>query len=359
MKKSLFYFSALIILVLIAGGKPLRAAESDSEMIWIRGGEFVMGGSGKEAKRDEMPRHKVFVDGFFMDRSEVTNGQFEKFVQATGYKTTAEKPVEWDVLKKDLPPDTIPLSQIKEGKLAPGSLVFVPPARVVSSTEHRQWWQWREGANWRHPQGPGSSIKGKSDHPVVHISYSDAQAYCRWAQKRLPTEAEWELAAQGGAPADMESKKESSGSASANTDAMNIWQGDFPCHNEKRKNEEGTRSVAKSGRNSLGLLGLAGNVWEWCQDYYRPTTYLEQIMFTRGTIKNPRGPESGKDARYPFSDDIRVIRGGSFLCHQSYCAGYRPSARMSATADSSMVHLGFRCVKDAAISRKQELQTTN
>lgn len=308
-------------------------SDSNSDMIWIPGGEFIMGGTGKLAKRDEMPRHKVFVNGFFMDRTEVTNAQFEKFVKATGYKTTAEKPVEWEVLKKDLPPDTVPASELKDGKLAPGSLVFVPPGQIVSPTDHRQWWQWREGADWRHPQGPGSTIKEKENYPVVHVSFADACAYCTWAKKRLPTEAEWEFAA-----------------SNSDSDSINIWQGEFPCHNEKGK--EGTCPVSKSGKNAFGLLGMAGNVWEWCQDYYRPTTYLEQIMQEKGTIKNPHGPESGKDARYPFSSEIRVIRGGSFLCHESYCAGYRKSARMSATADSAMVHLGFRCVRDPKSTEK-------
>lgn len=316
-------------------------------MILLPAGEFVMGGSGKFAKRDEMPRHKVYVDAFWMDESEVTNAQFDRFVRETGYVTTSEKPISFDDLKKDLPPDTMPLVEMKDKMLKPGSLVFVPPTETLDPDEtlkkdHTRWWKWIEGTDWRHPFGPQSTIKGKMNHPVSQVSFKDAKAYCNWAHKRLPTEAEWEYAAIKSANAPEEVRG-------------NIWQGQFPCHNEKPLNRQGTCPVAQSGRNSVGLLGMAGNVWEWCEDNYRPTAYLESIMYEKdvnGIVRNPKGPKEGSDSRYPLSQDIKVIRGGSFLCHESYCAGYRPSARMSATADSAMPHVGFRCVKDVSQHQK-------
>lgn len=320
-------------------------ANEKSDMIFLPAGEFVMGGEGKFAKRDELPRHKVFVNAFWMDRTEVSNAQFAKFVKETGYVTTAEKPILFDELKKELPPDTVPLLEIKDGMLKPGSLVFIAPSELISSDDpnkmdHTKWWKWVEGADWRHPYGPQSSISGKDDHPVTQVSFADAQAYCSWAHKRLPTEAEWEYAARFGSV--------------LYSPNINIWQGNFPYHNTKPKNKQGTCSVLKSGKNAGGFLGMIGNVWEWCGDYYRPTAYLEAIMHDKdsaGVVRNPKGPSEGCDRRYPLSKNIKVIRGGSFLCHESYCAGFRPSARMSATADSAMPHLGFRCAKDASSTK--------
>lgn len=325
--------------------EPASAEERfSSKMIFLPAGEFIMGGEGKMAKRDEMPRHKVYVDAFWMDKTEVTNAQFARFVRETGYITTAEKPISFADLKKELPPYAVPGFEVKNGMLKPGSLVFVQPAEKNDSDDpkqmdHTKWWKWVEGADWRHPFGPDSSIVGKEDHPVTQVSFADAQAFCKWAQKRLPTEGEWEYAAK---------------LSCENQEIRNIWQGSFPCHNEKPKNKQGTCSVLESGEGSNGLLGMAGNVWEWCQDNYRPTAYLEAIMHDKdsnGVVCNPKGPKEGSDRRYPLSQNIKVIRGGSFLCHESYCAGYRPTARMSATADSAMPHLGFRCVCDKQLDK--------
>lgn len=346
-------------------------AKEESEMIFLPAGEFVMGGEGKFAKRDELPRHKVFVNAFWMDRTEVSNAQFAQFVKETGYVTTAEKSILFEELKKELPPDAVPLLETKDGMLKPGSLVFVAPSELISSDDpnkmdHTKWWKWVDGADWRHPFGPQSSISGKSDHPVTQVSFDDAQAYCSWAHKRLPTEAEWEYAARfvsskdtsegtstgtsKDTSADSISQENSVNSKVLSSSNINIWQGNFPCHNTKPINKQGTCSVLKSGKNAGGFLGMIGNVWEWCEDNYRPTAYLEAIMHDKdsaGVVRNPKGPSEGCDRRYPLSKNIKVIRGGSFLCHESYCAGFRPSARMSATADSAMPHLGFRCVKDA------------
>ncbi|MCW5823499.1 MAG: formylglycine-generating enzyme family protein [Cyanobacteria bacterium TGS_CYA1] len=330
-------------------------------MIFFPAGDFIMGGDSKLAKRDEMPRHKVFVNAFWMDKTEVTNAQFEKFVKETGYVTTAEKPIRFEDLKKELPPYVVPLPNLIEGMqngmLKPGSLVYVAPLELSGTESARmdftKWWKWVEGADWRHPFGPNSSISGKGDHPVTQVSYADVQAYCSFAKKRLPTEAEWEYAARF-EPLTKAGLEKSATVKARRDPKINIWQGDFPCLNSKPKNKQGTCSVFQAGQNSAGLFGMAGNVWEWCQDNYRATAYLEAIMHDKdenGIVRNPKGPSEGSDRRYPLSRSIKVIRGGSFLCHENYCAGYRPSARMSATADSAMPHVGFRCVKDCSVDQ--------
>lgn len=351
---------SIIISTVIGSFFKAHAAEGKenfAQMIFFPAGEFVMGGDGKFAKRDEMPRHKVFVNAFWMDKTEVTNAQFEKFVKETGYVTSAEKPICFDDLKKELPPDAVPLpsieSTMENGMLKPGSLVFVAPLKIPGAGKQEQmdftkWWKWVEGADWRHPFGPNSSIDSKGDHPVTQVSYADVQAYCSWAKKRLPTEAEWEYAARF-EPKGKAGLKKSDFAEALCDQKINIWQGDFPCHSLKPEDKQSTCAVLQSGKNEAGIFGMAGNVWEWCQDNYRATAYLESIMHDKdenGVVRNPKGPNEGSDWRYPLSQSIKVIRGGSFLCHDSYCAGYRPSARMSATADSAMPHLGFRCVKD-------------
>ena len=310
-------------------------------MVWIPAGEFVMGGVGNEARRDEFPRHTVKIDGFWIDETEVTNAQFASFVAETGYKTTAERAVDWEELKKDVPSDT---PKPSEDQLSTGSLIFSAPAKKVGTSDYTKWWQWRKGADWRHPEGPDSSIEGLESHPVVHVSFFDAEAYCKWAGKRLPTEAEWEYAARGG----LKDKPYCWGDDKIDATRANTWQGLFPTQNTAEDGYLHTAPVRSFPANGFGLYDMAGNVWEWCADRYRPSTYLERKIkggSANGALCNPEGPAKSYDPRHPFAHDLRVQRGGSFLCHASYCSSYRPSARMSSTPDSAACHVGFRCVK--------------
>lgn len=312
-------------------------------MVWIADGEFTMGGVGADCRRDEFPRHRVRLHGFWMDRTEVTNAEFAKFVKETGYVTTAERPVDWEQLKKDLPADT---EKPSDDKLKPGSLTLNPSPSAASShcISPEQIWQWTNGADWKHPKGPGSSIKGLQNHPVVHVSFDDAKAYCQWAKKRLPTEAEWEYAARGG----LDGMVYTWGDDAVSPDKANIFQGQFPQKNTAEDGYESTSPAKSFPANNFGLYGMAGNVWEWCADFYKPNTYAEQVQKAGADaiIIQPVGPDEGWDPRHPNSTNLRVQRGGSFLCHNSYCTSYRPSARMSCTADSGSAHVGFRCVKD-------------
>jgi formylglycine-generating enzyme required for sulfatase activity len=308
-------------------------------MVWIPSGEFTMGSGLEIARADEKPTHRVRVDGFWMDATEVTNAQFRKFVEATGYVTTAEKAPQLQEIMAQLPPGTPPPPA---NMLVPGSLVFVPPASPGSF-----WWEWRAGANWRQPDGPGSSIVGKDDYPVVHVSWFDTMAYAQWTGKRLPTEAEWEYAARGG----LEGKTYVWGEESPyqGTARANIWQGEFPRHNTDADGYAATSPVRSYPPNGYGLYDMAGNVWEWVQDWYRPDTYTRRAG--EAVSVNPQGPDSSYDPREPTIPK-RVQRGGSYLCDANYCASYRPSARMNASPDTSLVHTGFRCVMTPALAAK-------
>lgn len=304
-------------------------------MIWIKGDEFTMGCSEKEGRPDEYPQHNVKVDGFWMDATEVTNAQFQKFLDATGYITTAEKTPDWNELKKQLPPGT---PKPDESLLVAASLVFTPPSHAVSLKDASQWWSWIKGASWRHPEGPGSSIKGLEDYPVVHVSWEDANAYAKWAGKRLPTEAEWEFAARGG----LANRPFTWGAEDAemNKPKANTWQGHFPDINTKWDEFIKLAPVKSFEPNGYGLYDMAGNVWEWCNDWYR-ADYYQQLS---GKIfSNPKGPSAGYDSDEPTIPK-RVVRGGSFLCHASYCSSYRVSARMKTSPDTGLEHTGFRCV---------------
>lgn len=311
---------------------------STEGMVLIPGGNFKMGADNEQARPDEYPKHKVSVDSFWMDATEVTNAQFQKFVKATGYVTTAEQELKWEELKKQLPPGT---PRPPDEMLLASSLVFTQPASEVLLQNAGQWWNWVKGADWRHPEGPESSIEGKDDYPVAHISWDDAVAFAKWAGKRLPTEAEWEWAARGG----LEGKTYPWGNEHIDEGASkaNSWQGKFPNKNTLKDGYFDTAPVKSFKPNGYGLYDMAGNVWEWCSDWYRHDYY--QNLEGQGTVKNPAGPDSSYDPDEPTVPK-RVQRGGSFLCHDSYCSSYRVSARMKCSQDTGLSHAGFRCVKD-------------
>ena len=306
-------------------------------MVWIPGGDFTMGTDSEFGWPDEKPAHLVRVNAFWMDETEITNAQFRAFVEATGYVTTAEKPPDAEEILRQLPPGTP--TPAKE-KLVPGSVVFRATKGPVPLNDFSQWLKWTPATDWRHPEGPESNIDGKDDHPVVHVSWDDARAYAKWAGKRLPTEAEWEFAARGG----LECKPYVWGDEQPSDKAIfaNIWQGEFPYKNTATDGYEGTAPVKSYQPNGYGLYDMAGNVWEWCADWYQRDLYRRRIG--QGVIINPTGPPRSIDPARPFLQQ-RVQRGGSFLCSDSYCSRYRPSARHGCPPDTSMSHVGFRCVK--------------
>jgi formylglycine-generating enzyme len=292
-------------------------------MVWIPGGTFWMGGDD-DSTSDAKPVHQVTLDGFWIDRTEVTSRQFAAFVEATGYVTVAERN-----------PDPKDFPDAPREKLVPGSLVFSPPAGEISLENPLVWWSYVAGAQWRHPEGPASTIEGKAEYPVVQVCWDDAMAYVRWAQKRLPTEAEWEYAARGGKPRSRftwgdELRPEGKWQA-------NIWQGRFP---DQNTGEDGFARIAPAGSfppNGFGLSDMSGNVWEWCSDWYRPRYDLDQS-------RNPTGPSESFDPDEPKVPK-RVQRGGSFLCTDLYCTRYLPGARGKGAPDSAASHVGFRCAK--------------
>jgi formylglycine-generating enzyme required for sulfatase activity len=288
-------------------------------------------GGGPDAMNDARPLVRVRVDGFWMDKTEVTNAQFAKFVEATGYVTVAER-----VPKAEDFPDAPPEN------LVAGGVVFTPPANAVLLNNHFQWWAYVPGANWRHPLGPESSVEGKENFPVVHVAFEDAEAYCKWAGKRLPTEAEWEFAARGGKAGEVyawgeQFRPESKWMA-------NTFQGQFPIRDTAQDGFAGIAPVGQFPSNPYGLQDIAGNVWEWCADWYR-ADYYETLSRQQGTIVNPRGPSDSWDPSEPNAAK-RVHRGGSFLCTDQYCTRYMIGTRGKGEHSTGTNHIGFRCVQD-------------
>jgi formylglycine-generating enzyme len=298
-------------------------------MVWVPGGEFEMGSEAPHAAAYEGPVHRVRVDGFFMDAHTVTNAEFRAFVKATGYVTVAEQVPNVEELLAQLPPGTkTPPPEL----LVPGSLVFAPTHEQVDLRDWSRWWRWTPGADWRHPTGPGSSTDGKDDHPVVQVAWADAVAYATWAGRRLPTEAEWEFAARGGR-GDIEHAWGNDAFDPAHPQA-HIYEGAFPSHAAEPK------AVGSYPATAYGLHDMAGNVWQWTSDWFRHDTY--RLDRARGVVANPTGPPAGLDPRE--AEPSRVLRGGSYLCSDSYCRGYRVSARSPGAPDSGASHIGFRTV---------------
>ena len=317
-------------------------------MALIPGGKFLMGSDHKLSQPNERPTHWVSVSGFWMDVTHVTNDQFSRFVAATRYVTTAERKPDWETVRVQLPPGT---GRPDDAILVPGALVFTGTRKPVPLDDFSQWWAYVPGANWRHPQGPNSSIVGKGAHPVVQVSYEDATAYAGWAGKRLPTEAEWEFAARGGlnqATFAWGDQLEVNGKLPAN-----IWDVNkrpFPVVNPGTEAAVGTSPVGTFPRNGYGLMDMTGNAWQWVVDWYRFDYFQTQAKKNGKTvIVNPQGPGDSFDpADYgvPVNAPKRVMRGGSFLCNENYCQSYRPSARRGTDPFNPMSHLGFRLVKD-------------
>jgi formylglycine-generating enzyme required for sulfatase activity len=290
-----------------------------------------MGTDDEAGWPDEKPAHRVRVGGFWLDATEVTNAQFAAFVEATGYVTTAEKVPSADEIQRQLPPGSPPPDR---EALVPGALVFTPPRDRVGLKDISRWWKWTPGACWRNPEGPGSGLEGRDNHPVVQVSWDDAVAYATWAGKRLPTEAEWEFAARGG----LEGKPYVWGDARPDPTRANLWQGEFPHRNTADDGWQRTAPVGSFAPNGYGIYDTAGNVWEWCADWYQRDLY--HVRSGKGVIDNPTGP-----AAAPPVAPRRSQRGGSFLCNDSYCSRYRPSARHGCSPDTGMSHVGFRCAK--------------
>ena len=317
-----------------AGTAPGQSPEG---MVWIPGGEFSMGAAeqpgmnhvGMQATTDSRPIHRVYVDGFWMDATEVTNRQFSQFVEATKYVTVAERPPR----AEDFP-------GAAAENLVAGAVVFTPPGHPVPLNDHFQWWAYVKGANWRHPEGPASNLDGRDQYPVVQIAYEDAVAYAKWAGKRLPTEAEWEFAARGGLSGKLYPWGDDfmpGGRAMANS-----HQGHFPDHDTGDDGFRGVGPVGQFPANAYGLYDVAGNVWEWVSDWYRPDYYVE--LAAGGVARNPQGPATPFDPSEP-NEKKRVHRGGSFLCTDQYCSRYMVGTRGKGESSTGTNHLGFRLVR--------------
>jgi len=294
------------------------------DMVWVPDGDFLMG--SEDFYPEEGPVHRRSVRGLWMDRHPVTNAEFRRFVKDTGYVTTAE-----------IAPSAADFPAASGDQLVPGSLVFVPPDRPVPLHDYRMWWSWVPGAQWRHPDGPGSTLHGRERHPVVHVSHVDAAAYAAWAGKELPDEAEWEYAARGGLDGATYAWGDSptvGGRIMANT-----WHGRFPDENLRTDGFERTSPVGSFPPNGYGMVDVCGNVWEWTSSVFTPDHHTRPERGPQPTVRSCCGPVAPAG-----TTDLRlVIKGGSHLCAPSYCLRYRPAARQPQTPDTSTSHLGFRC----------------
>lgn len=304
----------------------------DPDMVWIPGGAFRMGSENTYV--EERPVHEVAVDGFWMDCCLVTNEQFARFAEATGYVTLAERP---------LNPADYPGAPAEN--LVPGSMLFHKTSGPVDLHNYANWWAWAPGTSWRRPFGPHSSIEGIERHPVVHVAHEDVEAYARWAGKELPTEAEWEFAARGG----LEDATYCWGDEEfpGGKTMTNAWQGEFPWQNLVTDGYEGTSPVGAFPPNGYGLYDMAGNVWEWTSDWYVPRHADEVVKSCCGPAVNPRmvSPEKSYNPHQPqFRIPRKVVKGGSHLCAPNYCLRYRPAARQPQMIDTGMTHIGFRCI---------------
>jgi formylglycine-generating enzyme len=315
----------------------------DENMVWIPGGTFLMG-SDKHYP-EEAPSHNATVEGFWIDQYAITNEQFGRFIEATGYITSAEK-----APKAEDYPGALP------ELLQPASVVFHKPNRKVDLRDHYSWWTYIPGANWRHPEGPESSIAERAKHPVVHIAYEDAEAYAKWAGKKLPTEAEWEFAARGGlegADYAWGDELEPGGKQMAN-----VWQGQFPWQNLLSDGYERTAPVGQFPANTYGVFDMIGNVWEWTSDWYSAHHPAAKAC-CGGEV--PRGDrEQSYDPQMPnIKIPRKVIKGGSFLCAPAYCRRYRPAARMAQPVDTSTCHVGIRLIVRPSQSPERPDTTTS
>ena len=310
----------------VAPTKSGGSHERRSGMAWIPGGRFWM---GTDHMQDALPVHQVEVKGFWIDRTDVTNAEFARFVKATGYVTVAERPLD----PKEFP-------NLAREELAPGSVVFTPPAGPISLDNPLAWWRFVRGANWRHPNGPKSDLLGKERYPVVQVAWPDAVAYAKWAGKRLPTEAEWEFAARGGRDRQdypWGNELNPKGKWMANT-----FQGHFPDKNTSADGYAGIAPVASFPANDFGLFDMSGNVWQWVSDWYRPDYYAQ--LRRDAVAVNPQGPSDSFDPQEPGVSK-RVQKGGSYLCTDQYCGRYMPGARGKGDPETGTNHLGFRCVR--------------
>jgi formylglycine-generating enzyme required for sulfatase activity len=307
------------------------ATAIDEGMVWIEGGEFTMGSDRHYP--EEAPAHRVRVAGFWIDRHQVTNERFRRFTKETGYVTVAQRP-----------PDPADYPGARPEMLVPSSTVFVPPSGPVDIGNPYSWWTFIRGADWRHPRGPGTTIRGVSRHPVVHVAWEDVIAYARWAGKELPTEAEWEFAARGG----LDGAEFAWGDelTPGGRHMANVWQGEFPYENRLEDGFGWTAPVGSFDPNGYGLYDMAGNVWEWTADWYQEHGGIEHACCT---IDDPRGGDADSsmdphDTELGIRMPRKVIKGGSHLCAENYCRRYRPAARMAQAIDTSTSHLGFRCI---------------
>ena len=355
---SLNYFSFVLLAFLsIYSCKNIKSEDTKTKetseiktpegMIWVTRKTFLQGAkeTDKFAMPREKPAHLVTVDGFYIDATEVTNKQYTAFVDATKYVTVAERKIDWEEMKTQLPANT---AKPHDSILQPGSLIFNKDVSAVADmNNYGQWWTWKIGANWKHPEGPDSNLEGKKNYPVVHIALEDALAYCKWAERRLPTESEWESAAQGTNSDAIFTWGNNATILNANA---NTWQGVFPTRNDSKDGFEFISPVKSYPPNSIGLYDITGNVWEITSDLFN-VNYYKEIDISKPLL-NPKGANKSYSPSNPYQVE-NVMKGGSFLCHDSYCASFRISAKMGVAVDSGSDHMGFRTVATAEMLSKK------